>query len=92
MMETANSIQSFPSTRANSTSFSAGKYSGIGMGSVKRKKAEREIKFNLILYFQFAENPSCVYCLGASPPVKVVVAKLYCSEVFPASFFADIFS
>jgi hypothetical protein len=33
MIETDNSIQSFPSTRANSTSFSAGKYSGSGMGS-----------------------------------------------------------
>lgn len=29
-----SNIQSLPSTRAYSTSFSAGKYSGIGMGSV----------------------------------------------------------
>jgi hypothetical protein len=40
MIETANSIQSFPSTRAISTSFSAGKYSGIGMGSVEREWGE----------------------------------------------------
>lgn len=53
MIEIANSIQSFPSTRAYSTSFSAGKYSGKGIGSEKTKK---EMKFNLILYFQFTES------------------------------------
>lgn len=46
MMETASSIQSFPSTRAYSTSFSAGKYSGKGIGSVK--KEANEIEFYLI--------------------------------------------
>jgi hypothetical protein len=51
MIETANSIQSFPSTRAISTSFSAGKYSGIGMGSVERGREEEKgnkIQFNFI--------------------------------------------
>lgn len=47
MMETASSIQSFPSTRAYSTSFSAGKYSGKGIGSEKKKA--NEIEFYLIL-------------------------------------------
>lgn len=50
MMEIASSIQSVPSTRAYSTSFSAGKYSGKGIGSV--------MEFNLISFFQFAQNSS----------------------------------
>lgn len=48
MTEMARSIQSFPSTRAYSTSFSAGKYSGWGIGSV--------MKFSSILYFQFTQK------------------------------------
>lgn len=46
IMEIANNIQSFPSISAFSTSI--GKYSGIGMGSIKSRK------FNFI--FQFKEN------------------------------------
>lgn len=82
MIETARSIQSFPSTRAYSTSFSAGKYSGMGIGSVNGK-----MKFNFIFSI-YTRNAIAPY----SPPVTVVVAKLYETDVFPASFFADIFS
>lgn len=86
MIETARSIQSFPSTRAYSTSFSAGKYSGRGIGSAHWKI---EKKFNL-LFFDILGN-SHQLCLS-SPPDAVVVAKLYDTVALPASFFAEIFS
>lgn len=84
MMEIARSIQSFPSTRAYSTSFSAGKYSGSGIGSERRKA--NKVNFISSIY---KENHVIAF---SSPPVIVVVAKLYETEVFPASFFAEIFN